>query len=568
MDKYRNSPRNKTRPKTPRFFNCPKSNKSRSPKLQSSQAAHSTPLKIKKPSAISTIYRPGHTIPRQSTTTLTPSTAAKSTPTPKPKNKQSLGQSLPNPPPPPNSRSKHKNAGDTNMNMNTNTNTNTIPTPSKILKSSLSARILPAKTRNKTNTNAKRPLSARAAKPKPSAAAKSRLKARSKTNPKSKMDSPRPSFTSMSNRSSKSEFKSKTMAIPEIIPEITAGGGSCSNSSSPKKTKVNNFNLVQSRSSPIHAGHAGHTLVVDEHLINNKTNGNTKPIINNNTHNNHVVNTSITNTNTNTNTNIKKKKKNYNYLSHSRDNSISHQSVGSQMSQWSENTVTTIDAVTFNSLHVIQDIGTYRVTFTTRVCGIELVPFDYNSNLGASVIKCHTAFSQEKVEIDSLLVSINGKLCIETDYDEILEIISSSSRPLKLTFHPPTQNKNDMIDEISGRTNYIDHKSRPSLLMKLDDDWGVDNEYQIDSFIHPNSLFSYTQNKDQNQQLIQRNYKILYHKYCELEQFQELTKDTIHNKMNEIKRLTKENISLKTILNEKESQLQRVQINQSTEIKR
>merc|ERR1712130_683933 len=62
-----------------------------------------------------------------------------------------------------------------------------------------------------------------------------------------------------------------------------------------------------------------------------------------------------------------------------------------------------------------------------------------------------------------------------------------------------------------------------------------------------------------------KTYTMLYHKYREVVQFQELTKDTIQDKMVEIKRLSKENMTLKQILNTKESQLQRIQSNQSTE---
>jgi len=250
-------------------------------------------------------------------------------------------------------------------------------------------------------------------------------------------------------------------------------------------------------------------------------------------------------------------------------------------SMWSE--APSVDANIFNSLLVMQDIETYKVVFTTRVCGIELVPFDEMHNLGAVVVKCHTEFSKEHVELQSLLVAIGDTLCIDTDYDEILAIISTAERPLKLTLHPPTMNKAEMIEEVAvGPVQHLEamhghgHHVRPSLIMKMNDEFGVEeSEYDEHnaSVLPPDKLFHGKQLQGGNAshvdeefvRLVHKHYQQLYHQYSELAQFQELTKDTIADKMDEIKRLSKENSNLKAMLNSKESELHQSQMHQSSE---
>ena len=80
------------------------------------------------------------------------------------------------------------------------------------------------------------------------------------------------------------------------------------------------------------------------------------------------------------------------------------------------------------------DVGTYTVAFTTRVCGIELVPLVASETLSAVVIKCHTQFAKEHVIRNSLLVGINAQLYVDCDSDDILSAISLSTRPLRLSF--------------------------------------------------------------------------------------------------------------------------------------
>ena len=513
--KYKqNSPKKKSHSSKPQFFQTHE----KSPTLKSSQSQKT----------INTIYGIGHSIipsPPSSTSTSSP-------------------QSIPpTPPPPPASTQINTSSSATSFGQNNN---------NKIK--------VKAKTKTKAKSKLKEISTSSSVKPPPSPPIK-------KLKSKSKVDSPRPKINSSTTKSAyilKATPTSQGMIIPDDKPIKP----------SPTIPKKHNNNLIQSRSSPTHADVDEYNNALNKYNDNNHIKNNNKTENNNNNNNNNNHN------NHNNHNNMKRKKNKRNKtatsqrISHSRENSLSYMTDNGVNSN--------IDAVTFNSLLLMQDIETYRVTFNTRVCGIELIPFDENSNLGAVVIKCHTEFSRDKVKIDSLLIKINGQVCVDTDYDEILSIISSSTRPLKLTFHPPTLNKNEMIDEMAWRQNdkYSDHKSRPSIAMKLNDDFGMDadldydyNEYQNNSFIHPNSLFNNNnkannnnnQRNDKSLQLIQKQYTMLYHKYCELKQFEQLTKDTIHDKMNEVKRLTKENTNLKAILSTKESELQRIQMNQSTE---
>eukprot|EP01083_Nonionella_stella_P068563 182175_1 len=217
--------------------------------------------------------------------------------------------------------------------------------------------------------------------------------------------------------------------------------------------------------------------------------------------------------------------------------------------RYRKTTVNAVDANQFHSMLSTQGIDTYDVVFTTRVCGIELIAFDDDNNIGALVIKCHTDYAKQNVLKQSLLMSIDGKVCFDMDYEEILSLISSSGRPLTLSFHP-----NDKS------TPFVKKKSTPSEAMVFNDE--EDDLRDVHRFPDPSTLFI-QKNKKSND--IQRSYTMLYHKYTELSQFQDLTRDIINDKVKDIKRLSKETMTLKTILNTKESELKTMRMNESTE---
>jgi len=236
-----------------------------------------------------------------------------------------------------------------------------------------------------------------------------------------------------------------------------------------------------------------------------------------------------------------------------------------------------VDAVAFNTLLAMQDIETYNVRFLTRVCGIELVPFDEHSNLGAVVVKCHTDFSRERVCDQSLVVAIAGECVVSMDYDEILARIANSTRPLKLTFHPPIVDKVQLIEDASGgggsgekmRRMMMEYASRPSFEMRFNGDSDEDAPSSYDqrrgALVPPHQLF---QNSSIDMEVVHKHYKMLYHQYFELAQLHQLTKDTIHDKLNEVRRLTRENSQLQNLLSERDSRLQQIQMDQSSEQQR
>jgi len=201
-------------------------------------------------------------------------------------------------------------------------------------------------------------------------------------------------------------------------------------------------------------------------------------------------------------------------------------------------------------ISIIEEIETFSVSFKTRVCGIELVPFENIQNLGAVVLRNHTEFAKQRVLEQSLLIAINGELCIDTDYDEILQIISCSQRPLNLTFHPPSTQKQKKIN------------LRFSDAMKLNDEEDDAGNYWFDEYdrMTPKKIMNIN---DLN--LIQKCYTMLYQKYCELQQFQDLIKDTVHDKMEEITRLNQQNMTLKSMVNVKQLEIERIAMNESWE---
>ena len=276
------------------------------------------------------------------------------------------------------------------------------------------------------------------------------------------------------------------------------------------------------------------------------------------------------------------------------------------------------DAATFSSLMATEHIETYRVDFRTRVCGIELVPFDEEDNCGAMVIRCHTELSRARVVPQSLLVGINGQLVIDSDYEAILEVIGTSGRPLALTFHapvreqskisnlsmePPMERENSMNSRSERQHTSNQHEARPSWIMKANDDI-LDGAFSAgaDQFVSPQLLFGGNEVNEkwkmggdrvaspdvgdlqngktprhrmrrgksseqydrsphhwmdeEERERIQRSYTLLYHKYREQVVFQNLTNKTIHEKTEEIKRLHKENRSLKAMLSVRDSHIQ------------
>merc|ERR1712228_42544 len=208
--------------------------------------------------------------------------------------------------------------------------------------------------------------------------------------------------------------------------------------------------------------------------------------------------------------------------------------------------ISVINASQYGLVNIVESIETYSVIFESRVCGIELIPFDEAGNLGAIIIKNHTEFSKKYVRLQSLLVAINGEVCIDTDYQKILSMIASSARPLTLRFHPP----NNL--DLSSRH----HKSsdlRPSDAMRINDEEDTMNDMQMNKIITPSKLF-YKLPQQNGMKIVQQKYTILYHKFCELQQFQRLTQQTVIDKMTDIKRLSAENERLRNELLRVESE--------------
>merc|ERR1712190_182442 len=94
------------------------------------------------------------------------------------------------------------------------------------------------------------------------------------------------------------------------------------------------------------------------------------------------------------------------------------------------------------------------------------------------------------VILQSLLVAINGESCIDCDYTQILQIISSSPRPLTLKFHPPNMDKHEMIDSFARRKHKISDL-RPSDAMRLNDeeDMNSNTMTQMNLIVSPHRLF-------------------------------------------------------------------------------
>ena len=98
--------------------------------------------------------------------------------------------------------------------------------------------------------------------------------------------------------------------------------------------------------------------------------------------------------------------------------------------------------------------------------------------------------------------------------------------------------------------------------MKLNDEEDDAGNYWFDEYdrMTPKKIMNIN---DLN--LIQKCYTMLYQKYCELQQFQDLIKDTVHDKMEEITRLNQQNMTLKSMVNVKQLEIERIAMNESWE---
>ena len=97
----------------------------------------------------------------------------------------------------------------------------------------------------------------------------------------------------------------------------------------------------------------------------------------------------------------------------------------------------------------LDSIETYSVTFHSQVCGLNIVPFDEMFELGGIVRSCHTAVASENVIINSLIIAVNNDIVFTDSYENIVHKISTASRPLTVTFHPPefdVSDENDIIE--------------------------------------------------------------------------------------------------------------------------
>jgi len=107
----------------------------------------------------------------------------------------------------------------------------------------------------------------------------------------------------------------------------------------------------------------------------------------------------------------------------------------------------------------MRDVDTYSAVYHTAVCGLVLHPYDGWMSVGAKV----TGFQPQSlthtlarptntingnVILHSLLIGVGDELVVDMHYNDILSLIRHSPRPIKLTFYPPPNYKNNQTPKI------------------------------------------------------------------------------------------------------------------------